>query len=65
MEFESVRGGSRIRGKAESGKQKAEIVLGLRLPTELAELAQRMTDSNDPAEKKRLRKEIHRGFYGA
>ena len=32
---------------------------------ELAELAQRMADSNDPAEKKRLREEIHRGFYGA
>ena len=31
---------------------------------ELAKLAQRMADSNDPAEKKRLREEIHRGFYG-
>jgi hypothetical protein len=31
---------------------------------ELAELAQRMADSNNPAEKKRLREEIHRGFYG-
>jgi hypothetical protein len=31
---------------------------------ELAGLAQRMADSNDPAEKKRLREEIHRGFYG-
>jgi hypothetical protein len=31
---------------------------------ELSELAQRMADSNDPAEKKRLREEIHRGFYG-
>src|SRR5665213_1358150 len=31
---------------------------------ELAELAQQMADSNDPAEKKRLREEIHRGFYG-
>ena len=31
---------------------------------ELGELAQRMADSNDPAEKKRLREEIHRGFYG-
>jgi hypothetical protein len=30
----------------------------------LAELAQQMADSNDPAEKKRLREEIHRGFYG-
>jgi len=30
----------------------------------LAGLAQRMADSNDPAEKKRLREEIHRGFYG-
>ena len=31
---------------------------------ELAALAQRMADSNDPTEKKRLREEIHRGFYG-
>ena len=31
---------------------------------DLAELAQRMADSNNPAEKKRLREEIHRGFYG-
>jgi isocitrate/isopropylmalate dehydrogenase len=31
---------------------------------ELAELAQRMADSNDSAKKKRLREEIHRGFYG-
>jgi hypothetical protein len=31
---------------------------------ELAELAQRMADSCDPAEKRRLREEIHRGFYG-
>ena len=31
---------------------------------ELAALAQRMADSNDPAEKKRLREEIHQGFYG-
>ena len=31
---------------------------------ELAGLAQRMADSNDPTEKKRLREEIHRGFYG-
>jgi isocitrate/isopropylmalate dehydrogenase len=31
---------------------------------ELTKLAQRMADSNDPAEKKRLREEIHRGFYG-
>jgi TilS substrate binding domain len=30
----------------------------------LSELAQRMADSNDSAEKKRLREEIHRGFYG-
>lgn len=30
----------------------------------LIELAQRMADSNDSAENKRLRKEIHRGFYG-
>ena len=31
---------------------------------ELTGLAQRMADSKDPAEKKRLREEIHRGFYG-
>jgi hypothetical protein len=31
---------------------------------ELTGLAQRMADSSDPAEKKRLREEIHRGFYG-
>jgi signal transduction histidine kinase len=31
---------------------------------ELAELAQRMADADDPAEKNRLREEIHRGFYG-
>ncbi len=31
---------------------------------ELAELAQRMAEAEDPAEKKRLREEIHRGFYG-
>ena len=30
----------------------------------LTELAQQMADSNDPAEKNRLREEIHRGFYG-
>ena len=30
----------------------------------LAELAQRMADASNPAEKKRLREEIHRGFYG-
>jgi hypothetical protein len=30
----------------------------------LSELAQRMADSNDPTEKKRLREEIRRGFYG-
>ena len=32
---------------------------------ELSELAQRMTDSDNPAEVKQLRDEIHRGFYGA
>jgi len=31
---------------------------------ELAALARKMVDSNDPAEVKRLREEIHRGFYG-
>lgn len=31
---------------------------------ELAELAQRMADSKDLAEKQGLREEIHRGFYG-
>lgn len=30
----------------------------------LSELAERMADSNDPAEAKKLRDEIHRGFYG-
>ena len=30
----------------------------------LSELAQRMADSDNPAEVKRLRDEIHRGFYG-
>jgi isocitrate/isopropylmalate dehydrogenase len=30
----------------------------------LSELAQQMADSNDSAEKLRLREEIHRGFYG-
>jgi hypothetical protein len=30
----------------------------------LAELAQQMADSDDPAEAKKLRDEIHRGFYG-
>jgi hypothetical protein len=30
----------------------------------LTELAQGMVDSNDPAEAQKLRKEIHRGFYG-
>lgn len=29
----------------------------------LAALAQRMADSNDPVEAKKLRDEIHRGFY--
>lgn len=31
---------------------------------QLAELAQRMADSDNPAEVKQLRDEIHRGFYG-
>ena len=31
----------------------------------LAEIAQRMVDSDDPAEVQKLRDEIHRGFYGA
>jgi hypothetical protein len=30
----------------------------------LSELAQRMADSDNPAEVKKLRDEIHRGFYG-
>ena len=30
----------------------------------LSQLAQRMADSNDPAETSKLREEIHRGFYG-
>jgi hypothetical protein len=32
---------------------------------ELGVLAQRMVDSNDPAEKDKLKDEITRGFYGA
>jgi len=31
---------------------------------ELGVLVKRMVDSKDPAEVKKLRKEIHRGFYG-
>ncbi len=31
---------------------------------ELSALAQRMVDSNDPAEVERLKSEITRGFYG-
>jgi hypothetical protein len=31
---------------------------------ELAGLAKRMVDSNDPEEKKRLKEELTRGFYG-
>ena len=31
---------------------------------ELSELAQLMADSDNPAEVKKLRDEIHRGFYG-
>ena len=31
---------------------------------ELSALARRMADSTDPAEKQKLRNEIHRGFYG-
>ncbi len=30
----------------------------------LSELAQRMADTQDPAEAPKLRVEIHRGFYG-
>ncbi len=30
----------------------------------LSELAQRMADSNDPAQAQKLREEIHGGFYG-
>jgi hypothetical protein len=30
----------------------------------LTELAQRMADSDNPAEVQKLREEIHRGFYG-
>ena len=30
----------------------------------LTDLAQRMADSNDPAETSKLREQIHRGFYG-
>jgi isocitrate/isopropylmalate dehydrogenase len=31
---------------------------------QLSELAQQMADSSNPAEAKKLRDEIHRGFYG-
>ena len=31
---------------------------------ELGVLVRRMVDSKDPAENKKLRREIHRGFYG-
>jgi isocitrate/isopropylmalate dehydrogenase len=31
---------------------------------QLSELAQRLADSSNPAEVKKLREEIHRGFYG-
>ena len=31
---------------------------------QLSELAQQMTDSDNPAEVQKLRNEIHRGFYG-
>ena len=31
---------------------------------ELGELAQRMVNSDDPAEVQKLREDIHRGFYG-
>ena len=31
---------------------------------QLAKLAQKMVDVNDPSEVKKLREEIHRGFYG-
>ena len=31
---------------------------------ELGKLAQQMVDSTDPAEVRKLREEIHRGFYG-
>jgi len=30
----------------------------------LSDLAQKMTDSGNPAEVQKLREEIHRGFYG-
>jgi hypothetical protein len=32
--------------------------------TELSSLAQRMVDSNDPAEVEKLKAELTRGFYG-
>lgn len=31
---------------------------------QLAALAQRMTDTKNPAEAQQLREEVHRGFYG-
>jgi len=42
-----------------------ELARERQLPgNKLAELAQRMADSNNPTETKQLRDEIHRGFYG-
>lgn len=42
-----------------------ELARERQLPgNKLSELAQKMTDSGDPAEVQKLREEIHRGFYG-
>jgi hypothetical protein len=42
-----------------------ELAHSRQLPTEdLAVIAQKMLDTNDPAEKARLREELTRGFYG-
>ena len=43
-----------------------ELARERQLPGEkLSELAQRMADSDDPAEVEKLKAEITRGFYGA
>lgn len=53
------------------GEQSRVIHFALELARErqlpgkdLSDLAQRMADADDPEEAKRLRGEIHRGFYG-
>jgi len=42
-----------------------ELARERQLPgNQLSELAQQMADASNPAEVKKLRDEIHRGFYG-